>query len=248
MAKALIQDVVLRMKKNTGTAAAAEKPTDQAIPDANSCAICGGVGYVRQDLPVGHPDFGKVQPCVCQKKTLPAFVYFAHINRLQFDAFQKMTFSTFKPRSTVQAKALKEASDYAQGLDGWLLLEGERYCGKTHLAAAVCNQVAAFVPCLFLTAVEFIQQLDLASKIGGATVEMLDEARNAKLLVLDGYGEHQVTALSQEKMFQVINARYINRLPTIVTTRRSLDDFNGRIRSRLMDDNLVRHVNLRMPR
>lgn len=47
MAKALIQDVVLRMKKNTGTAAAAEKPTDQAIPDANSCAICGGVEIGR---------------------------------------------------------------------------------------------------------------------------------------------------------------------------------------------------------
>lgn len=248
MAKALIRDVALRMKKNAGTAAATDKPAGQAIADANSCVICGGIGYVRQDLPVGHPGFGKVQPCVCQTKTLPGFVHFAHINRLQFEPFQKMTFSTFKPRSNVQAKALREASDYSQGLDGWLILEGERYCGKTHLAAAVCNQVAAVVPCLFLTAAEFVQQLDLASKIGGATVDMLDEVRNAKLLVLDGYGEYRATALSREKVFQVINARYINRLPTIVTTRRPLDDFDGRIRSRLMDERLVRHVSLRVPR
>jgi len=28
-----------------------------------TCLHCNGVGFVRQDLPVGHPDFGKLIPC-----------------------------------------------------------------------------------------------------------------------------------------------------------------------------------------
>ena len=30
---------------------------------AADCPICGGMGYVRYDLPVGHPDFGKLFRC-----------------------------------------------------------------------------------------------------------------------------------------------------------------------------------------
>ncbi|MGQ9458510.1 MAG: ATP-binding protein, partial [Anaerolineae bacterium] len=27
-------------------------------PGKETCPICHGLGYVRRDLPVGHPDFG----------------------------------------------------------------------------------------------------------------------------------------------------------------------------------------------
>ena len=29
------------------------------------CPHCHGVGYLRKDLPVGHPDFGEAWPCSC---------------------------------------------------------------------------------------------------------------------------------------------------------------------------------------
>lgn len=35
-------------------------------PQPDPCPICGGMGYVTRDVPVGHQDFGKSFPCVCQ--------------------------------------------------------------------------------------------------------------------------------------------------------------------------------------
>ena len=37
---------------------------------AKTCPICGGVGYVRRDLPVDHPDFGRLEVCDCQKESV----------------------------------------------------------------------------------------------------------------------------------------------------------------------------------
>jgi hypothetical protein len=34
-------------------------------PGNPSCGICQGTGYVRMDLPIGHPDFGKIFYCDC---------------------------------------------------------------------------------------------------------------------------------------------------------------------------------------
>src|SRR5574340_1292889 len=30
-----------------------------------SCPRCNGIGYLRKNVPVGHPDFGEVFPCLC---------------------------------------------------------------------------------------------------------------------------------------------------------------------------------------
>ena len=30
------------------------------------CEFCGGVGFLRSDVPVGHPNFGRLEPCVCR--------------------------------------------------------------------------------------------------------------------------------------------------------------------------------------
>jgi len=34
------------------------------------CPICHGLGYISDDLPVGHPQFGKARPCTCQLDNL----------------------------------------------------------------------------------------------------------------------------------------------------------------------------------
>ena len=30
-----------------------------------TCQLCNGLGWLRQDLPVGHPEFGKLVKCDC---------------------------------------------------------------------------------------------------------------------------------------------------------------------------------------
>src|SRR2546423_15556440 len=60
------------------------------------CEICGGLGVVTLDVPVGHPDFGKAFPCVCQTDKVKA----GKITQLRklgnLDAYRDMTFATFQ--------------------------------------------------------------------------------------------------------------------------------------------------------
>ena len=55
------------------------------------------------------------------------------------------------------------------------------------------------------------------------------------------------TEWAREKLFQILNYRYINRLPTVLTTNLSLEEIDGRIRSRLNDAALVRQVMIHAP-
>ena len=34
------------------------------------CPICGGIGYVRREVPESHPDFGKAFRCSCRADEL----------------------------------------------------------------------------------------------------------------------------------------------------------------------------------
>ena len=74
-----------------------------------------------------------------------------------------------------------------------------------------------------------------------------NEIRNASLLILDDFGTQNATGWAQEKLFQIINYRYINKLPLVITTNLSLDDIEARFRSRLSDRELVTDVRINAP-
>jgi DNA replication protein DnaC len=57
--------------------------------------------------------------------------------------------------------------------------------------------------------------------------------------VLDDFGTQNATGWAQEKLFQIINFRYTNRLPTVITSNLVLGDIEPRIRSRLEDPELA---------
>src|SRR5512142_1910961 len=33
------------------------------VPQESECEICGGLGWISADVPMGHPLFGKLMPC-----------------------------------------------------------------------------------------------------------------------------------------------------------------------------------------
>jgi DNA replication protein DnaC len=137
--------------------------------------------------------------------------------------------------------AYNQARHYAQSLNGWLLLLGGFGCGKTHLAAAVANYAVGLgVPTVFLTVPDLLDTLRFAYNDADTTFEdRFDEIRNARLLILDDFGTQNATGWAQEKLFQIVNYRYINKLPTVVTTNLLFDEIEPRIRSRLSDPDLV---------
>jgi len=223
-----------------------------------NCPYCHGLGYLRRDLPIGHPDFGKLQICSCRQGQIAQQIHQKLFAISNLDSLQHLTFDNFQSRGRIglgpwQADSLEraynQAQQFAQKADGWLLLQGGFGCGKTHLAAAIANfAVGMGVPTLFITVPDLLDALRFAYDDPESTFERrFEEIRMAPLLIMDDFGTQNATAWAQEKLFQILNYRYINRLPLVVTTNLLLEQIEGRIRSRLEDPELVTRVFIHAP-
>ncbi len=230
---------------------------DPKNPD-QPCPVCGGLGVIHYDVPLDDPRFGKLFRC----PNNPIEADVEHQQRLRrlsnLEAFATKTFDNFDinlnmysphEQSSLQT-AHSVAWHYAQDPQGWLLLEGRYGCGKTHLAAAVGNwrlKMGDFV--IFITTPDLLDHLRSAfapdAEVGYD--QLFDRVRNAALLILDDLGVENPSQWAKEKLFQILNHRYIAHLPTIITTNKNIEELDERIRSRLLDVDFVRRVKISAP-
>ena len=216
---------------------------------------------MRYDVPVGDPRFGRLESCVCRASDVAEGARNRLFEMSRLDRLSHLTFDNFEARGNKNAKFMTPqdahnlqttrdaAEDFARAPKGWLLLEGGYGCGKTHLAAAIANfAVSMGRPTLFITVPDLLDSLRFAYNDPETTFEArFEEVRNADLLVLDDFGTQNATGWAQEKLFQIMNYRYINKLPTVITTNLMLDEIESRIRSRLQDEEFVHHVRITAP-
>ena len=213
------------------------------------------------DFPVGHEKFGKLESCICRAQDVAEGARARLFALSNLDRLSHLGFENFNPEGNEKAKfmtpqereglhnALEVCEEFARLHKGWLMLEGGYGCGKTHLAAAIANDaVNRGIPTLFITVPDLLDSLRFAYADPETTFEQrFEEIRNASLLILDDFGTHNATAWAQEKLFQIINYRYTNKLPAVITTNLMLDEIEGRIRSRLQDDEFVKHLKIIAP-
>jgi DNA replication protein DnaC len=170
----------------------------------------------------------------------------------EFELQKSMTFINYKRRTRLSIEqqdnmdaAYRLAFDFAKNPEGWLVFMGETGCGKTHLASAIVNyRYEMGKPALFVVVPDFLDHLRSAfnpdSKI--SYDQLFESVKTAPLLVLDDFGEQSTNPWVKEKLYQLINYRYNSRLPTVITTRLSLDeimnDVDPSISSRLVDRNI----------
>jgi len=246
--------------KNSNSSSSTKREIKLAAIAGHSqvCPICGGAGFLRKDVPVGHPDFGKAFACECQRPRLEA----ARLNDLRamsnLEAMSRYTFDTFKPEGVGLTEekrhnlrsAYEAARAFAANPQGWLVLLGGYGCGKTHLAAAIANeQLALGRPVLFVVVPDLLDHLR-ATFSPHSTItydRRFENVRNVAVLVLDDLGTQSSTEWAREKLFQIFNHRYNLRLPTVITSNCKLESIDVRIRSRLMDPDLVRICHITAP-
>ncbi|HUV27554.1 MAG TPA: ATP-binding protein [Anaerolineales bacterium] len=248
-------------KENSPTSSSTDDPAAAGRADLlgdPECPHCAGLGYLRADVPIGHQDFGKILTCTCRQAQVSQQVHRRLYSLSNLDELSHLTFDNFELRgrfgqNNYQADSIElaynQSHQFSQSMQGWLLLEGHYGSGKTHLAAAIANFVVGLgVPTLFLTVPDLLDTLRFSYDDPETSFEQrFEEIRQISLLILDDFGTQNATPWAQEKLFQIVNYRYINRLPLVVTTNLALEEIEGRIRSRLLDPELVTRVEIIAP-
>jgi DNA replication protein DnaC len=250
-----LDEILKSLKIGTNTSAAATDDSFSAEPGDADCPICHGAGYLRREVEVGHPDFGRAIPCECklrehERRRLAGLRSLSNLGPLE-----RLTFANLDPngrggdpsRAPGLPDAIEAALRFAEEPTGWLILTGASGSGKTHIAAAAANAVLARGRALFFIVVPDLLDHLRASFSPQSEVsydDLFELVRSVPVLVLDDFGAQSSTPWAQEKLYQLINHRYNQRAPTIITMREPLSALEDRFRTRLADPDLARVVSL----
>ncbi len=128
----------------------------------------------------------------------------------------------------------------------FLSLLGNVGLGKTHLALAVAWEWLETLrgTVLYYQVEGFLDDLRQAyrswQKDGGMDPYMLiDHAKNCGLFVLDDLGAHKPTEWAEAKLDEIIDARYISRRATVITSNLALNELPERIADRMAEGVVV---------
>lgn len=175
------------------------------------------------------------------------------------DLYSAFTFETFSDRCSelepaqvaTLRRALKMAQAYAEQPKNWLLLRGPYGVGKTHLAAAIANKIARSGRTVkFVVVSDLLDHLRATFQAGSSISydQRFNEVRQAMCLVLDDLGAQSTTPWAREKLFQILNYRYVAGLPTIFTIATAdWEALDERLKSRLLDLSVCTILDLDVP-
>ena len=102
-----------------------------------------------------------------------------------------------------------------------LILVGNNGVGKTHLACSIANKlIENGIPVIYGTLINLLAELrnsyDTDNDI--SEMEIIKLYENVALLIIDDLGKEKPSEWGLEKLFTIINSRYENNLPVIITT------------------------------
>lgn len=146
--------------------------------------------------------------------------------------FRERTFENFD--KTQSPEAYRKACTYAGTFEEFaesgkgLLFTGTPGTGKTHLAAAIANYIITGlgIPVKFGG---FIDLLDSVKRAFDTDEDVITQLSEVPLLVIDDLGKEKQTEWSNSILYQVINRRYENFLPVIITTNETMGDLERNI-------------------
>lgn len=102
-----------------------------------------------------------------------------------------------------------------------LLLYGPPGTGKTFLAFCIANELLDnMVPVIAISSIGLLGKIKETYNSWGneGEIEIISSLKNASLLVLDDLGAENSTSWAKEKIYEIIDSRYRDGKPCIITT------------------------------
>ena len=134
-------------------------------------------------------------------------------------------FENFEP-NTSNKKVFNNLKNYSEKLVNGiekkgLILVGNNGVGKTHLACSIANKlIENGIPVIYGTLINLLAELRNSYEVDNSISEMeiIKLYENVDLLIIDDLGKEKPSEWGLEKLFTIINSRYENNLPVIITT------------------------------
>lgn len=122
------------------------------------------------------------------------------------------------------------------GLFIWSRTKGS---GKTRIAAGIANELMKSYAVKFAVSLTILQEIKNTWRRDAEYSEsrLLDALYTTDILVIDDFGVERPADWINDKLYQIINERYINRKVTIFTSNESLEtlQYDDRITNRIKE-------------
>lgn len=134
---------------------------------------------------------------------------------------------TYRIANEMQTTAAKAATNFLQAVKCGefksLIIIGNAGTGKTHLACAIIREVGG----KYRTAPEIVEEMRRAKSFTAAETEaeIIDYYGRVKLLVIDEIGRGISATDEKYMVYQIVNARYNTRKPTVLISNLGKSDF-----------------------
>jgi len=136
-----------------------------------------------------------------------------------------------KPFSMIKSYVESFNSDVSVGI----MLVGPVGTGKTHLAIAILQELIKKGHAgAYVTVPELLDEIrdSISSDVKGGSAKLMQLVKTIPVLVLDDMGTEKATEWVRERLFVIINARYEDMKPTIITTNCGIEELQERIGER----------------
>lgn len=183
----------------------------------DKCLNKGVIEYITEDFDES------MRPCECTNiRSCYQAMYQSGITE---DAIDRMSFDSFHDAENEwQTRMKATAKRYAgSNLTHWLLMSGMSGTGKTHLCTAVAKDLL-----LKGHNVKYVMWHDAVRKLSGNKYNVdsyeryMKDIINAEILYIDDMFKSGKSEAEKGIAFEIVNTRYINRKPTIISTELSL--------------------------
>ena len=205
---------------------------DLDAEDGFSCSACRNKGWIEVAKQDAFGNWGQYwRQCKCMKTR-------STIKKMKRsglkDIIRDYTFDKYEASEKWQQAIKTAAQGYAESPDGWFFIGGQTGAGKTHICTAICREfLLAGKEVVYMLwrddVVKIKSNANDAEKYG----ELVDRFKKAEILYIDDLfktgrasdGEKQrPTGADVNVAFEVLNFRYNEKLPTIVSSECTLDD------------------------
>ncbi len=207
------------------------------------CPHCGRLLVPRTvPAPVPFGGFAKgdpirvgTVPCVCEESAAERAAEAERRAKEARDAEEALYLSRLR-RAGVPERYLRASHPDADALAAKveagrsLYLVGPYGCGKTHLAAAIVRRVAwQGGTARMLTGIDLTMALQATYGTSESEAAVLRGLASRRLLVLDDLGKEPPTEWALSRLFAVVNRRYEQEAPVVVTTNFERDELVARL-------------------